>query len=31
MTPEDAVAALPRPVRAIEHFDVHLVRSAVRA
>ncbi|MER7112663.1 asparagine synthase-related protein [Streptomyces sp. NPDC000229] len=29
MTPEDAVAALPRAVRAIEHFDVHLVRSAV--
>ncbi|MEU1861811.1 asparagine synthase (glutamine-hydrolyzing) [Streptomyces gardneri] len=29
MTPEDAVAALPRAVRTIEHFDVHLVRSAV--
>ncbi|MDV9189588.1 asparagine synthase-related protein [Streptomyces sp. SR27] len=29
MTPEDAVAALPRAVRAIDHFDVHLVRSAV--
>ncbi|MFF7365272.1 asparagine synthase (glutamine-hydrolyzing) [Streptomyces sp. NPDC008125] len=29
MTPEDAMAALPRAVRAIEHFDVHLVRSAV--
>ncbi|BCL28564.1 asparagine synthase (glutamine-hydrolyzing) [Streptomyces aurantiacus] len=29
MTPVDAVAALPRAVRAIEHFDVHLVRSAV--
>lgn len=29
MTAKDAVAALPRAVRAIEHFDVHLVRSAV--
>ncbi|MFD8985957.1 asparagine synthase-related protein, partial [Streptomyces sp. NPDC059564] len=29
MTPEDAVAALPGAVRAIEHFDLHLVRSAV--
>lgn len=29
MTPEDAVATLPGAVRAIEHFDLHLVRSAV--
>ncbi|MEU5996785.1 asparagine synthase (glutamine-hydrolyzing) [Streptomyces sp. NPDC047197] len=29
MSPEEAVAALPGTVRAIEHFDVHLVRSAV--
>ncbi|MEV0262985.1 asparagine synthase (glutamine-hydrolyzing) [Streptomyces sp. NPDC050617] len=29
MSPQDAMAALPETVRAIEHFDVHLVRSAV--
>ena len=29
MTAEDAVAALPKAVRAIEHFDPSLVRSAV--
>ena len=29
MTPEDAVAALPKAVRAIEHYDPSLVRSAV--
>ncbi|MER8235123.1 asparagine synthase (glutamine-hydrolyzing) [Streptomyces sp. NPDC094049] len=29
MSPQDAVAALPRAIRTIEHFDLHLVRSAV--
>ncbi|MFJ9564962.1 asparagine synthase (glutamine-hydrolyzing) [Streptomyces fuscichromogenes] len=29
MSPQEAVDALPRAIRAIEHFDVHLVRSAV--
>ncbi|MEV7215542.1 asparagine synthase (glutamine-hydrolyzing) [Kitasatospora cineracea] len=29
MTPQDAEAALPRAIRTIEHFDLHLVRSAV--